>query len=528
MPRTGAARYPYAVSELIVSSPPPPAPALTRGVFPSARRRGLLPAVVVVVLIGLFTARNLPWRLLDYDQAKQAFVSLEMAGAADGWLFQHTPGGINLATKPPLLGWLSAGFHVFPGFGNWEVAWRLPSALAAAALVFLLWRAGQVLWPAGGGLLAAGAFGLNALAPRLATLARTDMVLALWITALGLLVWRRLRAGGAWTGRERWAVGGLVTAAMLTKGPVVYAFLLPGLAAFTLWSRRWQGGETPGAAWSGLGSWLAPLAMFGLWLAVGCATVPGFYEQVVGREFLCRFDYSGGAVHVRQPVWFYVLGLLGRWAPWSVLALALGAWLPWRTLGREPATRWLVCWALGGLILMSLVPSKRMDRIFPVIPPLCLLLAAAVGHAENKNDPCPGRWARVALAAALVIAPVHTGYEVAKSFRKHDDALDSFGRHAREILAARGWRGELVVGGNVVPADEITLVALRRLTWLDLAAAAGAWATGGVDVLVLSESTLEGLRGRLGPFQTVARSEVAPTGDRHEKPRRYLLIRREK
>mgnify|MGYP006920623902 CR=1 FL=1 len=32
----------------------------------------------------------------------------------------------------------------------------------------------------------------------------------------------------------------------------------------------------------------------------------------------------------------------------------------------------------GGLIVMSLIPSKRLDRIFPVIPPLCLLLAAQI------------------------------------------------------------------------------------------------------------------------------------------------------
>ena len=86
--------------------------------------------------------------------------------------------------------------------GNWEIAWRLPSLLAAVALVVLLWRAGEQLWPGWGGTLAAAAFGFNVLTPRLAMLVRTDAVLTLWITLLGLIVWRHVRDGGRpWTTR---------------------------------------------------------------------------------------------------------------------------------------------------------------------------------------------------------------------------------------------------------------------------------------------------------------------------------------
>ena len=86
--------------------------------------------------------------------------------------------------------------HLRLSGGNWELAWRLPSLLAAVTLVILLWRAGEQLWPARGGTLAAAAFGFNLLTPRLATLVRTDAVLTLWITLLGLIVWRHVRDGG--------------------------------------------------------------------------------------------------------------------------------------------------------------------------------------------------------------------------------------------------------------------------------------------------------------------------------------------
>ena len=51
----------------------------------------------------------------------------------------------------------------------------------------------------------------------------------------------------------------------------------------------------------------------------------------------------------------------------------------------SPDTFWLLRWALGGFIVMSLIPSKRVDRIFPVLPPLCLLLAVQVGSYLSSS-----------------------------------------------------------------------------------------------------------------------------------------------
>src|SRR6266567_9246561 len=90
--------------------------------------------IVAAVTLLLFLIANLPWQLDDYDQTKQAFTSLEMIKEGR-WFYQQTPHE-HVATKPPLVGWVSAG--LFALTRSWEVSWRLPSLLAAIALAIFL------------------------------------------------------------------------------------------------------------------------------------------------------------------------------------------------------------------------------------------------------------------------------------------------------------------------------------------------------------------------------------------------------
>ena len=359
---------------------------ITSGLLEDRRTLWVVAALIVV----LFAIANLPWQLDDYDQAKQAFTSFEMVKEGH-WLYQHTPHE-RVATKPPLVGWMSAA--LFAVTRSWEIAWRLPSLVAALALAFVLFRAAKDAYGKVAAVIAVGAFGLNLLSPRLATLVRTDMPLALVISLIGLLIWQRVRHEDEWKLRDQVYVFVLLTAAMLIKGPIVYAFLLPGIAVFQLHRRRTRPPGAPktnsGSAWPGWWPWLASLAIFLIWVGGGIRFQPGFYEEVVMREFVGRF---GETIHRPQPLLFYLPHLLHKFAPWSVLMIGIAAvglrsrnWRL-RSVLREmsPETFWLLCWSVGGLIVMSLIPSKRVDRIFPVIPPLCLLLAAQVALAASLS-----------------------------------------------------------------------------------------------------------------------------------------------
>src|SRR5206468_6252053 len=166
--------------------------------------------VITALIVLLFAIGNLPWQLDDYDQAKQAFTSFEMIKEGH-WLYQQTPHE-RVATKPPLVGWISAG--LFAMTRSWELAWRLPSFLAAIALAILLFRCASYAYGSFAGLVALSAFGFNLLSPRLATLVRTDMPLAFVIFLIGLLIWEKSRRQDEWKSRDRVYLFALLTIAM--------------------------------------------------------------------------------------------------------------------------------------------------------------------------------------------------------------------------------------------------------------------------------------------------------------------------
>lgn len=458
----------------------------------------------VALVVVLFAITNLPWHLDNYDQAKQAFTSFEMVEGG-AWFYQHTPGG-KVATKPPLVGWVSAA--LFAVTRSWEVAWRLPPFAAAVALLILLARAGASAYGATAGFLALCAFGLNLLSARLATLVRTDMALALGVFLIGLLFWRKIREQ-PWTTRDRALLFALLTATLLIKGPIVYAFILPGLVAL-LWLRRGRGLEI----WSGWWPWLGSLAVFALWVAGGIAWMPGFCEEVVLKEFAGRF---GGTTHRAQPFYFYLPHLLHKFAPWSVLMLVL-AWLGWRQRsGRiAPDMLWLICWSVGGLILMSLIPSKRVDRIFPIVPPLCLLLAAQI--VTQRTNARVLRWCALALAIACVMTSAYATGRIVAASRRDDAASVRFGENVRAKAAAHEWRLAVIPG-----REEGILLYLRQLRFATVEEAIADWQSGRLDALVVPVTEEIRLTQRLPDAEAIEFGDAVQTNPRE---RRYRLLRR--
>ena len=449
--------------------------------------------VISAVILCLFAVTNLPWQLDDYDQAQQAFTSFEMIKEGH-WFFQRTPHDL-IAQKPPLVGWVSAA--IFAITRSWDIAWRLPSFLAAVVLATILFRAALAAYGAAPALIALSAFGLNLLSVRLATLVRTDMPLALVVFLLGLLIWQKIRACEPWRSRERWEMLALLTASMFIKGPIAFAFLLPGIVVF-----QWLVGERSTAnAWCGSWPWIASLALLSIWVICGVKFVPGFYDQVVIKEFLGRFSQT---VHRPQPVVYYLPHLLQKFAPWSVLILALGALSFRRTRSgirnlfrqAKPDILWLVCWSLGGFVVMSLVPSKRVDRIYPVVPPLCLLLAAQIGSFRIKQtDERALQWSAAALLFSIVFTGSYSAAKMLSDYRDHADHLAVFSRAVNKQAVAHHWRYEVISGGG--GGYEGMLLYLQKPHFIKPDEAVQEWNGGALDALVVPKDKISELMREL-------------------------------
>ena len=495
---------------------------MTESFLNNRRTLWLLAALMLI----LFSITNLPWELDNYDQAKQAWTSYEMVTEGH-WFYQRTSDDQGLATKPPLTGWMSAA--TFAITRSWDIAWRLPGLTCAALIAFFLFRSASRAFGNLSGLIAFAAFGFNLLSPRLAMLVRSDMPLALVIFLIGLLIWKKIRGQQPWSNPDRWIMFGLLTAGMLIKGPIIYAFLLPGIIVMWFCRRDTARPARTGSysVWFGWWPWLASLAIFLIWVIAGCLWVPRFYELVVVREFLGRFGEIGPHIHRSQSVFFYLPHLLHKFFPWSALMIGLAV-INSRARGwkireafREmsPATLWLICWSIGGLVLMSLIPSKRVDRIFPIIPPLCLLVAVQVAGfvADEKHRLRNLRWVGGTLVVSLVFTIGYSASRIIGGYRDQRDALSIFGRQVRVEAAKNHWRYE-AVGSS----DEGLPLYLTRPHFLKPDVAIAKWNNREIDALAIpANQTLDFIRALHGATR---RFESATRKNLH-RPNYVLLTR---
>lgn len=472
--------------------------------------------LVSSLIVVLFALTNLPWILDEHSQERQALASFQMVQEGR-WVYQQAPRSRRVereATKPPLVAWISAGLYYL--CRSWDVAWRLPSFAAAIALAILLFRQARTAFGPAPALLGLCAFSFNMFTPRIATMVRTDMPLALVVFAIGVLIWRKIRENTCWTRRDRWILLVLLTIANYIKGPIVYAFVLPGLAAYQLIRKR-TGAPT---AWPGWWPWIGSLGIFLIWVVGGVVTQPAFFNQVVVHEFFGRFTMTQ---HRPMPPYFYVGHLLQKFAPWAELLLVVSLLALWQRLhtsddGRRKisaGTLWLCCWAVGGLLLMSLVSSKRLDRIFPVIPPFCLLVAAQLRTWNSRY-----KYLNVAaFFAATVLALYYSGYSrVYLGYRTHRDALSRFGQEVRELAAAHHWRYEAVTGH-----DGGMLLYLEKTQFIELESAIAAWNGNELDALVAEMDEVPQLLDRCHDAML---SGVRATEHVDERGRTYVLVTR--
>ena len=358
-------------------------------------RRWLAPAVFALALLTLFAGLgSLP--LTQPDEGRNALVAAEMQ-ASGRWLVP-TLGGADYLDKP-------AFFFKLVGvplavLGRTETAARLPSALAAFALVAATWAFARRFHGDRVAALAALTLATMPLFIGFARIVIFDMVLTLFV-CLAVFAGHVAEESPP-ASRRRWYLAGAAAAglATLVKGPV--GFVVPALVHLV--SAR--AGGRRGALRRSLaaGNVLVFLVVVLPWFAGVSLAAPDFPYYGIARETLARF--TTGSFHRNQPPWFYLMVLGAGALPWSLL-LPGGAHAAWRSrsaLGR--ADRLVLVWSIVVVVFFTLSQSKQPAYVLSVCVPGALaaarLLDAALTRPEGRS--ARALWAVLRVVAALAAA----------------------------------------------------------------------------------------------------------------------------
>ena len=355
------------------------------------------------------------WRLgysslLDPDEAHYAELTREMLQAGN-WLVPLLDGK-PFIDKPVLFHWLQGASVLL--LGETEFAARLPSALAAVGLIAITRWVGAALFSAEVGALGAMMFATIPATFALSSIAIFDMVFALFLFgAVGCL----LVASRQSSGRAELCAYGLLTFAVMTKGPVALVLVTMFLAAWFATS-----GDTRALLRSL--HWKTGL------LSVCVAASPWFLwmQWRFGDEFVKGYLLAGNLWYVTQPIefsarainhTFYIRAFAGAFFPWSTVVIGRGVDAVRQMRSKQPLASgetllWL--WTLVVVGFFSVARFKLDHYIFPAAPACCLL--AAHGWIEAARDGeqrlVATRYSVLLLAGALIVGGSFGGVYLTK------------------------------------------------------------------------------------------------------------------
>ena len=381
-----------------------------------------------------------------YDEVRHA-EALRGVLEEGHWLSLHL-NGAPYPDKPPLYFWLVAGVARAIGTDG-PPAFFLVSGLGGFLLLLATWGLARSTCAKGDPPAALLAPVMVAVTPLFQVLLRTTRMDLLFAAVITWSVTCLGRGFGPAASRRQllsgFALAGLAT---LIKGPAGLALPLAAALTYLIWTgqarRLWR--------WDvGLGVVVALVPILG-W-AVGLGLVEGWDYlravlggQVVGRTLLAHKH--------AQPFFQYLLLLPIAFLPWTAL-LAVVPWrtaltpATWRALARarrSPASwarTWLVCAFAGGFVVLSLATSKLIIYLMPLLPPLAVLGARALGALGDEER------SRLftTVGATLAVAGLLAGgapYVAARALALPDLPLRGIVGVAAVLLAAGlvvlGWR----------------------------------------------------------------------------------------
>jgi 4-amino-4-deoxy-L-arabinose transferase-like glycosyltransferase len=338
-------------------------------------RRFLLALPLVWVLYFFALTRT---GLISTDEPRYASIAREMARSGD-WVTPHL-WGAPWFEKPALLYWMEAA--AFRLGINGDFAPRLPVALLSVAfLIFLYWILRREFGdPAAS--YATVILGTSAAWLAFSHIGVTDLPLSAAFSAAMLLSLGWLEHGDR---RNMPLAAAFLGLAVLAKGLVPLVLAVPlALPLATLGRRRLLDWFRPTV--------VAAFAIVALPWYILCYLRNGwpFLQEIIWRQQFGRF-FTAERAH-GQPFWFFLPVIIGALFPWIPALVPLAE----RSLYSDTRRRFLLAWALFGLVFFSAARNKLPGYVLPLIPPLAIL--AGIALADSKRH----RWITVSTTALLI------------------------------------------------------------------------------------------------------------------------------
>ncbi len=220
----------------------------------------------------------------------------------------------------------------------------------------------------------------------------------LWLGLYGERhVWRNMIAAGLMTGLS-----------FMSKGPVsLYALLLPWIAAAVAMKRPcMKGRRLPLAAMI-----LLCIAVSSWWYLLIIVTQPEAAQYVIHKET------GSWQNHNVRPWWYYwrFFTETGVWAPLMLAALCFPWWRKRLGAMRRPYTAALL-WTVLQLVLLSLMPEKKMRYLLPMMMPCCYTMAFLIVYWCDKTGRNLARNIVIGIAFAFAAAEIFAMPLVAYAF----------------------------------------------------------------------------------------------------------------
>lgn len=418
-----------------------------------ATTKPLEPALPYALLFALFIAALLFRPLLPIDETRYMTVAWEMFLQK-----QYAVLSLNFAPyhhKPPLLFWLINA--VWEIFGVSRGTALIPVFAASAAVLFLTGKLADDLRPQKPAPDFTRWLMLGAL-PFLiySTLVMFDMMLTVWLLACLLVFRTHARAPKS---RYPLIAGLLIGLGVLTKGPVIYLYVLWPLLLYPFWRND---SFIPAAKfYKGVGIAVAVSALPVLtWLIPALSqTGENFAFWLVWNQTAGRVSGNFSSAHVHS-IFFYFAFLPVLFVPWAFFP---AFWKNLRIVRSDPAFRFLGAASIPVFISFSLIAGKQPHYLLPLLPFVIVGTAVLLEKKERT----------IRTVALFMVLLAIAGQAIANRtvFHKYDLApiatfYHDHNNEDRDWAFVRKYQGELGFLARIEkPVASMDLSALPR--WLE-------------------------------------------------------------